>query len=71
MADQKEEAKITGQETITPAEGKKDELSEQDLSKASGGALFIKFVTGPENISETQLSGSLANQVASIKTPST
>jgi hypothetical protein len=50
MADEKEEAKITEQETITPAEGKKDELSEQDLSKASGGALFIKFADPAQQV---------------------
>jgi hypothetical protein len=43
MAKEKEKPKAKDKKTIKPAEGKKDELSEKDLSKASGGALFIKF----------------------------
>jgi hypothetical protein len=37
MAEEKEKAIEKDQETKKPAGGKKDELSEKDLDKASGG----------------------------------
>jgi hypothetical protein len=37
MADEKKKAIEKDQETIKPDGGKKDELSEKDLDKASGG----------------------------------
>ena len=43
MADEKEKAKVTDQETIKPTGGKEEELSEKDLDKASGG---IKSMIG-------------------------
>jgi hypothetical protein len=42
MADEKEKAIEKDQETIKPAGGKKEELSEKDLDKASGGAGHLK-----------------------------
>jgi len=39
MAEKKEKAIKKDQETIKPAGSKKDELSEEDLKKAAGGAL--------------------------------
>jgi hypothetical protein len=38
MADEKEKKIEKDQETIKPAARKKDELSEKDLDKASGGS---------------------------------
>jgi len=37
MADEKDKAIEKDQETIKPAGGRKDELSEKDLDQASGG----------------------------------
>jgi hypothetical protein len=37
----KGKAKVKHQKTLKPVEDKKDELSEKDLSKASGGAVSI------------------------------
>jgi hypothetical protein len=37
MADEQEKAIEKDQETVKPTRGKKDELSEKDLDKASGG----------------------------------
>jgi len=37
MADSKHKKKDHDQATIKPAKGRKDELSEKDLEKASGG----------------------------------
>jgi len=37
MADEKEKAIEKDQEIITPAGGKKDDLSDEDLKKAAGG----------------------------------
>jgi hypothetical protein len=45
MADEKKKAIEKDQETIKPDGGKKEELSEKDLDKASGG--FLKY-TQPE-----------------------
>jgi len=44
MADEKKKAIEKDQATIKPAEGKKDELTEKDLSKASGGGAFEKWI---------------------------
>lgn len=44
MADDKKKEIEKDQETIKPAGGKKDELSEKDLDKASGGG-FEKWIS--------------------------
>ena len=43
MAIIKKKGKHHEQETIKPGKGKKDELSEKDLEKASGGGTFLKL----------------------------
>ena len=42
MSDQKKKGKHHEQETIKPGKSRKDELSEKDLDKASGGG-YIKI----------------------------
>lgn len=46
MAEKKEKAIDKDQEIIKPAGGKKEDLSEKDLEKASGGAFnaYLKYV---------------------------
>jgi hypothetical protein len=45
MEEEKDKPKVTDKETIKPAGGKQEELSEKELEKAAGGAIdaFIKI----------------------------
>jgi hypothetical protein len=47
MAEEKDKSKVTDQETITPAGGKEDELSEKELEEAAGGGKVFPKVVGP------------------------
>ena len=43
MSDEKKKGKHHGQETVKQGKPRKDELSEKDLDKASGGGSWIEI----------------------------